>query len=105
MRLVNAEKLENYAYEPEFGMRDMVENWIAETDIPADVKMEYEEELGELCWKVLKSCMNVIRTEPTAYNVDEVVEQLEKEGRESVLVTLKAAYKVAIETIKKGMAE
>ena len=76
MRLVDADKLENYAYEPEFGVKGEIENWIDETDIPWDIKTEYEEELRGLCWKVLKGCMNVIRTEPTAYGVGEVMEHL-----------------------------
>lgn len=65
-RLIDADNIENYAHEPEFGIKDEMENWIAEINIPADIKNEYEEELKELCWKVLKSCMNVIKTEPTA---------------------------------------
>ena len=50
MRLVDADKLENYAYEPEFGVKGEIENWIDETDIPWDIKTEYEEELRGLCW-------------------------------------------------------
>lgn len=77
MRLIDADKLENYAYEPEFGIKDEIENWVDEINIPVNLKVEYEEELRELCWKVLKSCMNVIKTEPTAYDVDKVVERME----------------------------
>lgn len=77
MRLIYAEKLENYAHESEFGTGDEIENWIAEINIPIDVKSEYDEELKELCWKVLNGCMNVIKTEPTAYDMDKVVERLE----------------------------
>lgn len=39
---------------------------------------------------------------PTAYDVDKVVEQLEEAGKQSVLVTLKAAFKVAVDIVKSG---
>lgn len=83
MRLIDADELENYAYEPEFGIKDEIENQIAESSIPVDVKIEYDEELEELCRKVLESCMNVIKTEPTAYDVDKVVRRLEEERNQT----------------------
>lgn len=47
----------------------------------------------------------IIEGEPTAYDVDKVVEQLEKGSKESVLATLKAAFKVAIDIVKSGGIE
>lgn len=83
MRLVDARKIENFAHEGEFGTEDMVENWIGETDIPVDIKAEYEEELKGLCWKVLEDCMNITKTEPTAYDLQQVVQQLEERAKEA----------------------
>ena len=48
MRLIDAERIEDFAYEPEFGTKDVIEDWIEETNIPFDVKVEYEEELRKL---------------------------------------------------------
>lgn len=78
MRLIDAENIENFAHEESFGTGDMVKNWIAEMLIPDDIKDEYEEELAELCWKAIECCMNVTKTEPTAYDVDKVIEQMEE---------------------------
>lgn len=102
MRLINAKNLENYAYEPEFGIKDEMENWVDEINIPVDVKAEYEEELKGLCWKVLKSCMNVIRTEPTAYDVNKVVNQMAEYIKESSNVDYNRAMIEAIEIVKSG---
>lgn len=43
-----------------------------------------------------------IEEQPTAYDVDKVIKELEKGCAESVLVTLKAAFKVAIKVVKAG---
>lgn len=101
MRLIDAEKLENYAHEPEFGTNDEIVNWIGEISIPLDLKSEYEEELKELCWKVLNGCMNVIKTEPTAYDVDKVVERLKvnsmyMDGEIEAFVTLDDAIEIVL---------
>ena len=42
---------------------------------------------------------------PTAYDVDKIVEQLDQAGEQSVLVTLKAAFKVAGDIVKSGGIE
>ena len=78
MRLIDAERIEDFAYEPEFGTKDVIEDWIEETNIPFDVKVEYEEELRKLCWKVIQGCMNITKTEPTAYDIEKVMEKLEE---------------------------
>lgn len=44
--------------------------------------------------------IGIIKNAPTAYDVDKVVKKLEEESKKSVLVTLKAAFKVAIEIVK-----
>lgn len=78
MRLIDAERIEDFAYEPEFGTKDVIEDWIEETNIPFDVKVEYEEELRKLCWKVIQGCMNITKTEPTAYDIEKVVAELKE---------------------------
>lgn len=88
MRLINAHNIENFAHEESFGTGDMIENWIGETDIPADIRFEYEEELRDLCWSVLRGCMNIIKTEPTVstYDVDAVIDQITKATGDDGLV-------------------
>lgn len=81
MRLIDADNLENFAHEEVFGTEDMIQGWIEECNFGDDIKIDYEDELTELCWKVLEGCMNIIRTEPTAYDVDKVVEQLEEKRK------------------------
>lgn len=44
----------------------------------------------------------VAKCAPTAYDVDKVVEQLQQYGKQSVLVTLRAAFKVAVDIVKSG---
>lgn len=46
---------------------------------------------------------SLIDSQPTAYDVDKVVEELEEESKKSVLVTLKVAFKMAVEIVKAGM--
>lgn len=50
-------------------------------------------------------CQSLVDEQPTAYDVDNVVKQLEKAAGESVLVTLKAAFKVAVDIVKSGYIE
>ncbi len=49
-----------------------------------------------------EAAQKLIDEQPTAYDVDKVVEQLEEAGKQSVLVTLKAAFKVAVDIVKSG---
>lgn len=76
MRLIDGDNLEGFAYEPTFGTRDMIENWIEETDLPFEIKAGYDKELKKLCWNVLEGCMNVIKTEETAYDLGKVIDRL-----------------------------
>ena len=78
MRLIDTERIEDFAYEPEFDTKEVIEDWIEETNIPFDVKVEYEEELRKLCWKVIQGCMNITKTEPTVYDIEKVVAELKE---------------------------
>ncbi len=50
-----------------------------------------------------EAAQSLIDSQPTAYDVDKVVEELEEESKKSVLVTLKAAFKIAVEIVKAEM--
>lgn len=57
------------------------------------------------CHRNIASCkkeIRVLQQYQTAYDVDKVIKELEKGCAESVLVTLKAAFKVAIKVVKAG---
>jgi hypothetical protein len=84
MRLIDADKLILFPNNPESGTKVMIDNWIDECGlsnlelyITEDCPVDIEHALTELCWKVIQGYINVIETEPTAFDVDKVVEQLE----------------------------
>lgn len=77
MRLIDADNLENFAYEECFWTEEMIYDWIREVGFDEETLEKTEDKLKELCWKVLAGCMNVIRTEPTAYDVENIVKVLE----------------------------
>ncbi len=109
MRLIDADKLENFAHEESFGTYEMIQDWIYESDLAVDIKIDWEDQLVDLCWKVLEGCMNIIRTEPTAYDIETVVTMLEDSKQdvsrnttlgECFKVGFKKAINEAIETIR-----
>ena len=121
MRLIDADELENFAYEECFGTDEMIQNWIAESDLDDEIKIDWEDQLAALCWKVLEGCMNVIATQPTAFGVETVVEELEALTERHMAISEKAAeigkayenhtilnggkgmaYEHAIEIVRKG---
>lgn len=110
MRLIDGDNLEGFAYEPTFGTRDMIENWIEETDLPFEIKAGYDKELKKLCWNVLEGCMNVIKTEETAYDLGKVIDRLENvsnadryDGMGGYYVGERTVYlDDAIEIVKQG---
>lgn len=81
MRLIDAHQIESTLRYTEFD-RDKKAPWL---------KNEVE---------AYKHFMGIIENAPTAYDVDKVVKKLEEESERSVLVTLKAAFKVAVEIVK-----
>ena len=83
MRLIDADSLELFPNNPESGTNEMINNWIDECGlsnlelyITEKCTIDIEHALTKLCWKVIQGYINVIETEPTAYDVDKVVEQL-----------------------------
>lgn len=82
-RLIDADSLALFPNNPESGTDDMINSWIEECGlsnlklyITEDCPVDIEHALTELCWKVIQGYINVIETEPTAYNMDKVLEQL-----------------------------
>lgn len=86
MRLIDADNIENFAHEPTYGTSEIVLDWIHQIFKDPVFIEENEEQLTELCWKALEGCMNVIKTEPTAYAWIPVEERLPEESG-SYLVT------------------
>ena len=77
MRLIDAHQIESTLRYTEFD-QDKKSPWL---------KNEVE---------AYRHFMGIIENAPTAYDVDKVVKKLEEESERSVLVTLKAAFKVAV---------
>lgn len=64
-----------------------------------------KDELNSPVYCMLECVIADIDNQPTAYDVDKVVRKLEKGIEESALVTLKAAFKEAIDIVKSGGIE
>lgn len=77
-KLIDAEKLKNFFFSETSGTEDIIRDMMDAhgldyvNDIDEDAVMAFAEDL-------LKAVKNVIDTEPTAYDVDAVVKQLEEE--------------------------
>ena len=111
MRLIDADSLELFPNNPESGTNEMINNWIdecclsnLELYITENCPIDIEHALTKLCWKVIQGYINVIETEPTAYDVDKVVEQLEDELRYISLIEglNYMEFKEAIDVVKAG---
>lgn len=76
-KLIDAEKLKNFFFSETSGTEDIIRDLMDAhgldyvNDIDEDAVMAFAEDL-------LKAVKNVIDTEPTAYDPDKVVEQLEE---------------------------
>jgi hypothetical protein len=123
-RLIDADNLVLFPNNPESGTNDMIDSWIDECGlsnlelyITEDCPVDVEHALKDLCWKVIQGYINVVETEPTAFDVDKVVKQLEKLRDKANLNVLKNmnepipyssasnrayAYDMAIEVVKAG---
>lgn len=78
MRLIDADAIRNFPFNETSGTEDMIEDWIEKAGFDKVTQCEFEDELHELCRLVIHGMINVIDTEPTAYDVDKVVEELEE---------------------------
>lgn len=88
-RLIYADSLVLFPNNPESGTKVMIDNWIDECGlsnlelyITEDCPVDIEHALTELCWKVIQGYINVIETEPTAYDVDKVLKKISERNRE-----------------------
>lgn len=69
-RLIDADAIISFPYSPESGTEDMIEEWIVEAGIcGASVGFDegITEKARELCKLVIEGFINIIKTEPTAY--------------------------------------
>ncbi len=75
MRLVDADALIEFPYSPESGTNDMIEDWIMEAGLCGEsvgFDEGIEEKARKLCELVIKGFINVVNTEPTAYDLEKV---------------------------------
>lgn len=107
-RLINVDHVKDFFFSETSGTEDVIQDLMDThgldyaNDINEDVIMAFAKDL-------LKAVQNVIDTEPTAYDTDKVVEQLENERKfwenayDSNLGKEKArSYEHAIEIVKGG---
>ena len=82
-RYIDADKVKQFPYSLESGTEDMVEAWIYECGlynlelyVTDDCPVDVEQALKDLCRKTIEGFINIIDTEPTAYNPEKVVEEI-----------------------------
>lgn len=92
MRLIGADKLISHL------------NDYALQESPSDVDSQGKQKISAAVYKVIQNCINAVKEQPTAYDPDKVVEQLEKEFKKYYGENWnKALYLVkAIEIVKGG---
>lgn len=103
-RLVDADAISQFPYSPESGTSDMIEDWIEEVGLcgeSVDFDEGITEKARELCKLVIEGFINIIITEPTAYDVDAVVAELENNEYDAGLIVTKEA----IDIVRKGGVE
>lgn len=115
MRLIDADNLVLFPNNPESGTNNMIDNWIDECGlsnlelyVTEDCPVDVEHALKDLCWKVIQGYINVIETEPTAYDVDKVLKKLSGANRKyrKLYSHCKAdAMEEAFEIVKAGGIE
>ena len=105
-RLIDADKLKDFFYSETNGTEDVIRDLMDThgldyaNDINEDVIMAFAKDL-------LKAVQNVIDTEPTAYDPDEIIEQLKKLPQYSTWNhnNDNISRKKAIEIVKGGGAD
>ena len=87
--MIDADKVKQFPYSPESGTEDMVEAWIYECGlynlelyVTDDCPVDVEQALKDLCRKIIEGFINIIDTEPTAYNPEKVAEELQERSKE-----------------------
>jgi hypothetical protein len=70
MRLIDADKLISHL------------NDYALQESPSDVDSQGKQKISATVYKAIQNCINAVKEQPTAYDPDKVVEQLEKRSKE-----------------------
>lgn len=74
--------------------------------IDADALMEQLREANRQCNNdIVKCCIGLVQTQPTAYNVDAVVAELGEFQKEAMSCAVKWAYEKSINAVKRGGVE
>lgn len=71
VRLIEADRLAAFPYEPTSGTEDAINEWIEEIFSTEEI-IDHKEDLEKLCWKVINGFIGVIETEPTVDAVEVV---------------------------------
>ena len=69
MRLIDADEIMEFPYNETSGTDEQIDTWIREAFDAPDcdgiyVSDKYEDELRELCWKVIEGMLSVVETQP-----------------------------------------
>lgn len=74
MRLVDADRLTDFFWLPSSGTDEVIDEYIAKYP---ELKTESLESCQALCRDMIQGLINVIDKQPTAYDIDKVIEQLQ----------------------------
>ena len=73
--LISRSALDSFFYSETSGTDEMIENAVMKYP---DMEIEFADDCRALCKDIIEMCRNVIKTEPTAYDVEKVVEELKQ---------------------------
>lgn len=104
MRLIDANELKDFFFSETSGTEEIIH------DLMSTHRLDYangvnEDSVMDFATDLLKKVQNVIDTQPTAYDPDKVVKQLEEHFNATEDNTARLAYHHAIKIVKGGGAE
>ncbi len=114
MRLIDADEVTQLPFSSEAGTNEWIEDLISKVGLSGeavDFDCEIEEKAQELCKKVIKGILNIIKTSDTAYDPDNVITEIKEKSRVMCTKNLPHKYYKAIgtrvceEVIRRGGVE
>lgn len=79
MRLINADEVIQFPFNPESGTNEWIDDLINEVGLSGEaVNFDFgiEEKAQELCKKVIDGMLNIIKTSDTAYDIEKVITEI-----------------------------
>lgn len=71
--LISRDNLDSFFYSETSGTDEMIEDAVMKY---SDMEMNFPDDCRALCKDIIEMCRNVIRTEPTAYDLEKAVDSV-----------------------------